>query len=264
MLVVLLLMSTAAIAGPQAELWPRWEAHDASSTQTVDHSQWGDFLDTYLVTNTESGVNLVRYAQVSSADKQSLDNYVAQLEETQVSDLNRDEQLAYWINLYNAATVQLILDNYPVDSIRDIKPSAFASGPWDMKLLSIEGEELSLNDVEHRIIRPIWQDNRIHYVVNCASIGCPNLYPEPLTADNWDRVFDESAHDYIRHPRGLRFDGNRLVLSSIFDWYVEDFSGDLAGVIDHAINYTSSDTTDRLRDFDGRVRYEYDWALNEP
>jgi hypothetical protein len=266
LLLVVFLVSCAvvAVAAPQAELWPRWQAHDPSSTESIDHSDWGSILDEYLIANHPSGINRVDYAAVSAMDKETLDEYVAMLEAVEVSSLDRDEQLAYWLNLYNAATVQLVLDNYPVESIRDIKSGAFGSGPWDIKLLTVEAEEVSLNDIEHRIIRPIWQDNRIHYVVNCASIGCPNLYPEPITAENWNRVFDESAYDYIQHPRGVRFEGNRLVLSSIYDWYVADFDGDVDGVIDHVTEYTDSEIRERLQGFDGRVRYEYDWSLNEP
>lgn len=259
-----LLVGAAAIAAPQAELWPRWEAHDASSQETIDHSAWAGFLDQHLITGHPSGVNRVAYEGVSPGDRRSLQAYLDGLQEVAVSGLNRDEQLAYWINLYNAATIDLILDNYPVDSIRDIGEGMFSQGPWDDELLRVEGEALTLNDVEHRIIRPIWQDARIHYVVNCASIGCPNLYPEPLTADNWRRVFEESAVDYITHPRGMRFEGNRLVLSEIYNWYVADFGDSLDGVVSHLEEYVDSGTAQRLRDFDGRVRYEYDWSLNEP
>jgi len=263
-LILLVLPAAAALAAPQAELWPRWEAHDPASTERLDHSEWGVFLDEYLIADHPSGVNRLEYADVDGDGRARLDEYVAYLEGVGVSGLNRDEQLAYWINLYNAATAKLIVDNYPVDSIRDIKPGVFASGPWDMELLEVEGEALTLNDVEHRIIRPIWQDNRIHYVVNCASIGCPNLYPEPLTGDNWDRIFEESAVAYITHPRGVRFEGNRLVLSSIFEWYVADFGGDLEGVIDHLREYTDAETAQRLQSHSGRVQYEYDWSLNAP
>jgi hypothetical protein len=259
-----LLVGAAATAAPQAELWPRWEAHDASSEETIDHSAWGNFLDQYLIADHPSGVNRVPYGDVSPADHRSLQAYLDRLQAVAVSGLNRDEQLAYWINLYNAATVDLILDNYPVDSIRDIGEGMFSQGPWDDELLRVEGEALTLNDVEHRIIRPIWQDERIHYVVNCASIGCPNLYPEPLTADNWRPVFEESAVDYITHPRGVRFDGNRLVLSEIYNWYVADFGDSLDGVVNHLVEYVDAETAEQLRVFDGRVRYEYDWALNEP
>jgi hypothetical protein len=262
--VVLLTVGVFVSAAPQAELWPRWEAHNSSSTDTVDHALWGAFLETYLVSDHPSGVNRVRYAEVSSSDRRSLQRYLDDMQGVSVSSLNRDEQLAYWINLYNAATVELILDNYPLDSIRDIGEGMFASGPWDDELLTVEGERLTLNDVEHRIIRPIWKDERIHYVVNCASIGCPNLYPEPLTADNWERVFEESARDYTNHERGVRFERNRLVLSEIFNWYVADFGDSFSGVVEHVSKYVDSDTASRLESYDGRVRYEYDWTLNEP
>ena len=266
----LLLAATLAIAAatlsaaPQAELWPRWEAHDPSSSRTVDHGEWDAFLEAYLIVDHPSGVNRVPYAGVSSADRQALQDYLDRLQAVEVSGLNRDEQIAYWINLYNAATVDLILDNYPVDSIRDLGEGIFSNGPWDDELLTVEGEALTLNDVEHRIVRPIWRDARIHYVVNCASIGCPNLQPVALTAENWDRVFADAAVQYITHPRGVRFDGRRLVLSSIYDWYVADFGGDLAGVKEHVADYLDAATAERLMDHDGRVSYEYDWSLNEP
>lgn len=265
-LTVVLLMTGIwfLVAAPQAELWPRWEAHDPASTETVDHGLWQDFLDTYLVSDHPSGVNLMRYGDVSPADSRSLETYLDRLQSVEVSSLNRNEQLAYWINLYNAATVRLILDNYPVDSIRDIGGGMFSKGPWDDPLLTVEGESLTLNDVEHRIIRPIWQDPRIHYVVNCASIGCPNLYPRPLTADTIEEVFEASARDYTNHPRGVRFEGNRLILSEIFNWYVADFGDSFAGVVDHLTDYVDGETATRLQGYDGRVRYEYDWSLNEP
>jgi hypothetical protein len=263
-LVLLLLVAAYGVAAPQAELWPRWEAHNPASSVRVDHADWGRFLDRYLVTDHPSGINRVPYGSVSTADRRALQTYLEELQATPVSDLNRDEQLAFWINLYNAATVELILANYPVDSIRDIGGGLMRKGPWDDPVLTVEGAELTLNDVEHRIIRPIWQDERIHYVVNCASIGCPNLYPEPITADNWDRVFEESAEDYTNHERGVHFSRNRLVLSSIYDWYVADFGDSLEGVIAHLAEYVDSQTAARLRNHDGRVSYEYDWTLNEP
>lgn len=268
---VLMLVALAATAAPQAERWPRWEEHNPNSDATVDHSQWADFLDRYLETDTSSGVNLVRYADVTPSDRRSLQSYIAMLEDVMVSDLNRDEQMAYWLNLYNAVTVELILEHYPVDSIRDINisGSVFNRHPWDAELVEVEGEALTLNDIEHRIIRPVWEDPRIHYVVNCASIGCPNLQPTPFTGDTYDAVFDEAAREYLTHPRGVRFEGDTLYLSSIFDWYSEDWDDSKQVIVDHILEYAEGSTAARLQTFadegyDGRVRYEYDWALNEP
>ena len=263
--------ATLLHAAPQAELWPRWLEHDAASQRTVDHGEWGRFLERYLVTGTSDRINRVRYAEVSSADRVRLQRYIRSLSNQPVSQLNRDEQLAYWTNLYNALTVELILEHYPVDSIRDItiSGSVLNRHPWDAALISVEGEHLSLNDIEHRIMRPIWQDPRIHYVVNCASLGCPNLVAVPFTAENWQLLADQAAAEYINHPRGVDFSGRRPVLSSIFDWYVDDFGGDLPGVVAHVLEHAGTDVARAAREFaaagySGRVRYSYDWSLNEP
>jgi hypothetical protein len=268
---LLVLTGQNAVAAPKAELWPRWEAHDAQSTTIIDHAEWGQIIDRYLVTGTDSGVNLFRYADVSDSDRSALQDYIDRLAAVEVSGLNRDEQIAYWLNLYNAVTVELILEHYPVDSIRDINisGSAFNRHPWDATRVEVEGEGLTLNDIEHRIIRPIWQDPRIHYAVNCASIGCPNLQPEPFTAANYRELFDIAAAEYINHPRGMRFEGNRLHLSEIFNWYSEDWDDDISVIVSHLLEYADADRAEQLRSFAdggyrGRVEYAYDWNLNEP
>lgn len=270
--ILVLIFSAAAVgAAPQAELWPRWEKHNPAGSETVDHSEWAEFLERYLETDTDSGVTLVRYGDVTEAHRADLRGYIAMLEDVPVSDLNRDEQMAYWLNLYNALTVELILEHYPVDSIRDINisGSAFNRHPWDAELVEVEGEDVTLNDIEHRIIRPIWKDPRIHYAVNCASIGCPDLQPTPFSAENYDSAFDKAAREYLTHPRGVRFEENTLYLSSIFDWYSEDWDNSIQVIVDHILEYVEGPTKQRLEEFaddgyDGRVRYEYDWTLNEP
>ena len=156
------------------------------------------------------GVNRVAYGKVAPQDKQALASYVDRLSKVQVTKLARSEQLPYWINLYNAATVKVVLDHYPVESILkiDISPGLFAKGPWKKKLLTVEGEAVSLDDIEHRILRPIWKDPRTHYAVNCASLGCPNLQPRAFTAGNMDELLDAGARAYVNHPRGARVFSN--------------------------------------------------------
>jgi hypothetical protein len=256
-------------AAPRAELWPKWDKYDASSTTRVDHSLWESFLQVYLVTDDPSGVNLVRYSEVTESDRKKLSAYLEQLQQVRVTGLNRAEQEAYWINLYNALTVKIVLDHYPVKSIRDINLSSgliglFTGGPWKAKLIQVEGEELSLDDIEHRILRPIWQDNRVHYAVNCASIGCPNLHPGPFTAENTDSVLNKAARDYINHPRGVTVVGpNKIILSSIYNWFQEDFGGSREGVLQHLKKYAEPSLAQQLENFQGRIDYEYDWTLND-
>jgi len=157
--VAILSVGSLASAAPKSELWPRWEAHDAASEVVVDHAAWTRLLGLYARPNAD-GVTRFDYAGLQDGDRATLDGYIAALSATPVSTLNRTEQYAYWLNFYNALTVQVILDHHPVDSIRDINisPGLFAFGPWDRKLVRVEGEALSLNDMEHRILRPIWRD----------------------------------------------------------------------------------------------------------
>lgn len=259
------LAAAAALAAPKPDLWPRWEANEDSSVERVDHGAWERFLGTYLVAGDPSGVKVVRYADVSARDREGLGEYLKSLEAVEVSGLSRREQKAYWINLYNSQTVALIVEHYPVKSIRDIRisPGLFAVGPWDKKLLTVEGEELSLNDIEHRILRPLWRDNRVHYALNCASIGCPDLQSTAFTAENTEELLEAGARAYVNHPRGAVLEGSVLTVSSIYDWFEVDFGGSKAGVTEHLLHYAEGPLADGLKGFSGRVKYRYDWSLNE-
>ena len=261
----LLLVAGSLGAAPEADLWSRWERHDPAGTARVDHAAWDRFLSRYLVTDHPSGINRVRYGDVTAENRRELDSYIGDLQAVAVSELNRDEQEAFWINLYNALTVKVILDHYPVSSITkiDISPGLFSRGPWDAKLLRIEGEEVSLNDVEHRILRPIWKDPRIHYAVNCASVGCPNLQNRAYTGENLEMLLEKGAREYINHPRGGSFEGKKLVLSGIYDWFQEDFGGSEEGVLRHLRSYAAPALAAKLENYSGRISYDYDWSLND-
>ena len=269
-LVSFVLYKTSGIAAPKSELWPRWQTHNAENREVIDHSAWGIILKKYLVTSQltmESsapvGINLLQYGGVSKIDYDLLKIYLTTLEGIPISSFSRPEQRAFWINLYNAATVNLILEHYPVESITKISFSFFSFGPWDEELLTIEGEELSLNDIEHRILRPIWQDPRIHYALNCASIGCPNLQPIAFTAKNTDSLLETGASEYINHPRGAKKEDKKLWLSKIFEWYQDDYGGNEAGVLIHIQKYAKENLANSLYEDELEIEYHYDWRLNE-
>jgi hypothetical protein len=257
--------SSTATAVPSPDLWTRWQAQTPDSTRIVDHSPWDMLLKKYLITSHPSGINRFRYAEVSPADRQTLGEYLGQLQQIGVSSLNRNEQKAYWVNLYNGLTVQVILEHYPVKSIMDIdiSPGFFSNGPWDAKLLIIEDEKVSLNDIEHRILRPIFNDNRLHYALNCASIGCPNLQAAAFTAANTEELLEIGARTYINSPRGARMVKDRLHVSSIYKWFQVDFGGSEAGVVKHLLQYAEGDLADALRTYNKSMRDDYDWSLNK-
>jgi len=268
-LVSLFIGTATVLSAPKSDLWPRWQTHNAENNEVIDHSAWQIFLEKYLVTNplnTESsaisGINLLRYSAVAKIDRILLRTYLQTMEGTSISNFSRPQQRAFWINLYNAATVNLILEHYPLESITKISFSFFSFGPWDEDLLSVEGVELSLNDVEHRILRPIWKDKRIHYTLNCASLGCPNLLPQAFTYLNTESLLEQGARDYINHPRGVKIQGENLILSKIYEWYQADFGGNEEGVIKHLQRYSTNKKLKYLHADDLEIEYQYSWLLN--
>jgi hypothetical protein len=252
------------LAAPKADLWEYWEQHNPGSSLTVNHSAWTDFLQRY-VSQGPNRVNLVDYQGVTAGNRENLNTYLESLTGIEATSLSRPSQKPFWINLYNALTIQVVLDHYPVDSIKDIdiSPGFFSSGPWDKKLVTIEGQELSLNDIEHRILRPIWNDPRIHYAVNCASMGCPNLQRKAFTAANTDNLLNKAAREYINHPRGVNINGGDLVVSSIYDWFQEDFGDSESGVIEHLMQYADPKLKQKLQGFEDIDDDRYDWSLND-
>ncbi|MBV1839987.1 DUF547 domain-containing protein [Photobacterium ganghwense] len=249
----LLLLSNGSMAAPKADLWPYWQASQPTSSTAIDHSRWQQLLDKYLVVSPQQ--TLFRYRQVNDTDRYELGHYLRDLAGQDPRRLNRNEQFAYWVNLYNAMTVKLILDNYPVSSITKLG-GLFSFGPWDETLITIAGQKLTLNDIEHRILRPIWRDPRIHYVVNCASQGCPDLQPQAFTAANHDALLEQSAKRFINSRKGVAVEQDKVRLSSIYDWYASDF-GNLSQLQAHLNQYRQQPV--QLN----HVRYDYNWALNE-
>ncbi len=240
-----------------------WKKRDDASQVTVDNTKWGQILTSYLVVG-DDGLNRFRYGAVTTEDKAHLKAYLKELQAQEVTKLSRDEQFAYWMNLYNALTIDVVLDHYPVKSIRNIGLSGFFSiGPWKAPLVTVEGQELSLDDIEHGILRGLWKDPRIHYGVNCASIGCPNLQPEPFSSATVNAVLDEAAIAYVNHPRGARVENGRLMVSSIYSWFKVDFGNNDAGVIAHLAEYADEGLKAKLEAVSRVNGYAYDWNLNE-
>lgn len=253
-----------ALFAPKPDLWERWLTHDKASEMSIDHEDFDKFLMTYISVDRQ-GLNRVDYSGVSDADRALLEKYIGTLASTKISQFNRSEQMAFWINAYNALTLRVILEHYPVASIRDIDLSEgfFADGPWDEKVLSVEGVALSLNDIEHRILRPIWNDPRIHYAVNCASIGCPNLVRNAYRSANLEEMLDQAAVTFVNAPRNIEFISDELTVSKIYSWFAADFGGDDASILKHIRQYADDDLQDRLKSVSRIFDYTYDWSLND-
>lgn len=257
------LQATSLKAAPSKNLDVRWTPYSLDSNLSVEHQVWQKFLDKYLIFD-DKNQSYMSYAKVTKNDKEDLKRYLQYLTQLHPKDLTKKQQMAYWINLYNAKTVDLILDNYPIKSILKLGKSWFKSGPWDDKVLKVSNIKLSLNDIEHRILRPIYQQSSLHYALNCASLSCPNLGATAFTDSNVQKLLLEGAQQYINHTRGVRFNKEgKLVLSSIYDWYREDFGVTKIDLLTHLIGYSNKQLGDKLRVYKGSINYQYNWELNE-
>jgi len=229
----------------------------------IDHSDWDALLQTYIRPGPD-GVNRFAYSRLSAADAKQLHEYIRQMAGVPISDYSRREQLAYWINLYNALTTQVVLTHYPVASIREIflNDAGWNGGPWRTTLVAVEGKELSLNDIKHRILRPIWRDPRIHYAVNCASIGCPNLRRNAYEGDTVNRLLESAARDFVNNSRGVTLENGDVIVSSIYIWFRIDFGNSDRAVLEHLRRYAGPTLRAALQGHETIASHSYDWSLN--
>ena len=196
------------------------------------------------------------------ADRDALKRYIDALTKRDPLSLTRQEQFAFWANLYNALTIQVVVDAFPVTSIRNIRTSGLLPGPWSKAITQVAGVNLSLNNIEHHIMRKGWRDPRVHYAVNCASYSCPNLPLRALRGAGLDGSLNTAARAYVNHARGVRFEGEKLIVSSIYLWYAGDFGGSDAKVIAHLSHYASANLQEKLQAVSRIARGGYDWSLN--
>ncbi len=222
--------------------------------QGVDHGIYAGLLKKYV----KNG--LVNY-QGFKKEEAVLDKYLKVLEEVDSKRLSHDDQFAFYVNAYNAWTIKLVLGGYPgIKSIKDLG-SLFKS-PWKKKLCLIDGKVLSLDNIEHDILRPHFKDPRVHFAVNCASKGCPPLRSEPYRGSSLDKQLDDSLSSAINNPSRNRIEGKTLYLNRVFDWFSEDFEG---GVVEFVLKYAEGELKNRLIANRNKIRVKYlnyDWSLN--
>jgi hypothetical protein len=225
----------------------------SSETQIhVEHSIYGDLLKKYV----RHGV--VDYHGFQN-DESRLDAYLDALAKIEPDALSRDGQLAFYINAYNAWTIKLILSGYPgIKSIKDL--GTLFKSPWKKKICRINGNVISLDDIEHGILRPRFKDPRVHFAVNCASKSCPPLRAEPYEEKVLDAQLDAAAKSFINDPDRTYLEGNTLHVSSIFKWFSDDF-GDIGKYVR---KYAAGELKKGLEsNADIRIKYlDYDWSLN--
>ena len=209
------------------------------------HESFDKLLKKYV--STDGRVNYKGF----NSNIVELDSYLTSLKSQDPSSMSKDEELAYWINVYNAFTIKLILDNYPLKSIIDLDNGKV----WDRKWIPIAGTSYSLNQVENEIIRPRFKEPRIHFAVNCAARSCPPLLNAAWTADNLESNLERQTRKFINNVSFNTISSSHIQVSKIFEWYAVDF-GDL-------INYLNQYSKTKISS-SARIEFlEYDWSLNE-
>lgn len=255
---------------------PGYIAASAASVNRVNNDLWNELLAAHVLSNDGGKSTHVDYAGMQR-DQDKLQQYLGQLSavtQPEFERFTREQQLAFLINAYNAFTIELILTEWPdIDSIRDI--GGFWRSPWKREFISLLGESVSLDQIEHEWIRGSgrYQEPRIHFAVNCASIGCPALRSEAYTGERLDEQLEDQTYLFLSDQSRNRLKNNQtLLLSEIFDWYREDFEGGNMGyqrLEDFLLNYRdalnmNAAAVQQLSLGEMDIDFlDYDWRLND-
>jgi hypothetical protein len=258
-------LSAAAQDGSKARSGGR-QAPGQSPEIRLDpfYGPWERVLSTYV-----DDEGLVDYAGLASAGRADLETFMQGLASADPARMGDEaEQIAFWINAYNATVLWQVVEAYPLDSVRDVGALWGLVGGFFKKENRIAGEPRSLDEIEHDILRTQYPDPRIHWALVCAAFGCPRLLQRPYLATDLDLVLTGQAFEFVAQDRGLRLDRENdiLYLSSYFDWYAEDFEAESGSVIDYLLRYVKADIAEYLRaNRDSlKIRFmDYDWTLND-
>ena len=229
----------------------------ASEARPPSHLPWTLLLQKHV--DEEGMVDYKGFQQ----DRQKLKAYLETLETNPPNpgEWTEAEQLAYWINAYNAFTIDLVLEYYPVKSIKDIGSSIqvpFVNSPWDIKLMNIMGKKFDLNNLEHNIIREEFDEPRIHFALVCAARSCPKLRREAYTAEQLDMQLNQQTRSFLADTAKNKIHKQEVQLSKLFDWYQGDFTRQ-GSLIDFLNRYAPTSINP-----DADISYmDYEWSLNE-
>ena len=250
-----------SISAQEAKLIKFWSDFEPKSVMTVRHEPWQEILDTYVDDQHSSGINRFDYQAVSDSDFAKLKEYLAYLQLLEPRQLNSSEAKAYWINFYNALMVDLIIDavrDDDIDSIRNL------GGRFSRRnRVTVVMQNISIDDIHHGILRPIWNDTRVHFALATGALSGGNLQKRAYTGENVDELLQKAQNEFFNHDRAIRFEDGNVIASSIFNWYRDDFVESKSQLVPY-IGQRVGETKKALLAGITRVRFDYDWTLNSP
>ena len=241
----------------------------SQSSFAYDHSykNYNEILKQIVVVKGHQ--SFVDYAKLQS-DTSDLDNFIQGIKyigKTEFNAWSREQQMAFLINAYNALTIKLILTEYPVDSIKNYG-GFIVNSPWDRIIFTLFGEDSTLNIIEHDLLRKLYKEPRLHFVLVCASRSCPPLIKEAYLADKLEQQFADAATNFLRDTERNRFDAenDKLELSKIFKWYKKDFIASAGSVNAYVAPLMTGDVALQtlIAKKETKIKFlEYDWSLND-
>jgi len=228
-------------------------ASEVRAAEVVDHSTWTELLEEYV--DSRGAVDYEAW----SGDEQDLERLDAYLEKIGGADPEghgSDARLAFYLNAYNAHVIDAILENWPTESPQSI------DGFFDRREHEVAGEKMTLDQLEHELIRPKFGEPRIHFVIVCAAKSCPRLRRKALTGATLDSTLQAAAEEFVSEATELK--EGAVVTSSLFDWFAEDFEKSAGSVREYLADYTSGEVEEALQKEDVEIEFhDYDWSVNQ-
>jgi hypothetical protein len=266
MFVVLMIACVTSLnAAEDAKLIEFWDDREPSSAMQINHDAWQQILTTYVDDEHQSGINRFNYSAVTPGDARKLRGYLDYMQQMEPRQLNSEEAKAYWINLFNALIVDKMVETFQTGSNRAINRvltgGLRSGGRWSREIAEVAMQEISLNDIEHGILRPIWNDPRIHFAISACTLGGPNIQKIAFNGANNEELLEKAKVEFLQHPRAVRVQDGELILSSIFNWYASDFGDNRQEVLQYIRNNVDEKTQQDIRGFT-RASYDYSWDLN--
>lgn len=262
---------------PAAEPIERFAPGSHGGGRKLDHSHWAAILDAVVVTNARSGRRQMDYGRLNVTGSELLDRYVRVLQKIRVTSLNNREQLAYWLNFYNAASLRFVIEEFRrMHGVsgefssrnpwagKKLKVEKFylgKSNPWKDKQFEVEGIPLSLNDIEHRILYALWDNSLVMYGLSCPARGCPMLQPEPFVADAVEAQLKLAAREFAGRDDCIQVKNGQLEVSSLYVWHRDLFGGE-TGVLAHLRETASPDMKAALAGIAQVHDDDFNWRLN--
>ncbi len=262
----LLLLMTSAYAAPKAKLIKFWDDREPASAIQVNHDAWQDILNLYVDDQHASGINRFDYEAVTAGDALKIKTYLDYLQQMEPRQLNSLEAQAFWINLYNAIMVDKIVDAYQSGSSRAINRllrGGLRSTRWNRNVAEVVMQDISLDDIEHGILRPIWKDPRIHFALVTGALSGANVLKTAFDGENNEVLLEQAKNDFFAHPKAVRIEDGRIVLNSVFDWYAEDFAPNKSALLQY-VQENAPESTRRSMLGLSRTGFDYTWDLNAP